>query len=172
MILNRRFQARGVILRVAAVCIVTSLYATGNVAAQDVATQDVAATIADLSWIAGSWGVTDGSQTIEEHWTGPTSNALLGMGRTIADGRMVAFEYLRIIAIDDGIFYMAQPNGRSPTSFRLTQWDGETATFENPDHDFPKRIVYTRSSDNAIRVIVDAGEGSEALTFTYTRVMR
>jgi hypothetical protein len=134
------------------------------------AAQDSPATIADLNWIAGTWSVANGNQTIEEHWTSAASNAIVGLGRTLAGDRMVAFEYLRIEARADGVFYVAQPNGRAPTSFRLTKWDGQTAVFENPDHDFPKRIMYTKSGNDAVTALVDGGEGTNALTFTYTRI--
>jgi hypothetical protein len=147
--------------------IAASIAVSGGVKAQE-----AMPSIADLSWIAGSWSANSGSQTIEEHWTPAASNALLGMGRTIVDGRMTAFEYLRIVELDAGVFYIAQPNGRPPTSFRLTQWDGEKAIFENPDHDFPKRIVYTRHDANAVTVNVDAGDGTDGLTFTFSRIER
>ena len=156
--------ARAMLAHALVGCTLTAL----PVAAQTEAAQPPA-TIADLAWIAGDWSVMNGNQTIEEQWTAPSSNALLGVGRTLAGERMVAFEYLRIEARADGVFYVAQPNGRPPTSFRLTGWDGTTATFENPGHDFPKRIKYTNTGPDALTALVDGGEGTNALTFTYTR---
>jgi hypothetical protein len=39
------------------------------------------------------------------------------------------------------------PRGnRSPDGFRLTQLGADTAVFEAPEHDYPKRIVYARSA--------------------------
>lgn len=147
---------------------VASMAMSMPAAAQD-ATLTARATIADLAWIAGDWSVTMGNQTIQEHWMQPASNALVGMGRTLAGDRMVAFEYLRIEARADGVYYVAQPNGRPPTSFRLTSWDGTTAVFENPEHDFPKRVRYTKTGPDALTAVVDGGEGTDALTFAYTR---
>jgi len=135
--------------------------------------QAPAASIADLAWISGSWSVSTDRAVIEEHWTSPASNAILAVGRTLADGRMVAFEYLRIEARDDGIFYVAQPSGRSPTAFMLTKLEGRRAVFENPEHDFPKRVIYSRTGDDELTAWVDGGEGSsDALTFTYRRIGR
>jgi len=134
--------------------------------------QETAPSVADLDWIAGAWSVQSGNQTIEEHWVA-ASNALLGMGRTLSGERMVAFEYLRIETRPEGIFYVAQPSGRPPTSFRLTKLDGTTATFENEANEFPKRVIYSRKSENELTAWVDGGEGSSnALTFTYTRISR
>ena len=95
--------------------------------------------LGDLAWIAGSWITDPGELRFEEHWTQPAENALLGMSRTLAGDRMVFFEYLRIEADGDALFYVAQPKGRPPTRFRLTSWDGSEAIFENPEHDSQAR---------------------------------
>jgi hypothetical protein len=118
-----------------------------------------AATVADLAWFSGSWRGTAGPRTIEEHWTEAASNGILGMSRTVANGRMVAFEYLRIMARAEGIFYVAQPNGRPATEFQLTKLDGQRVLFENPAHDFPKRIMYIKNADGSLTARIDGGEG-------------
>jgi len=142
----------------------------GALLTSPVVAQGTTPTVADIAWIAGTWSATMGAATVEEHWV-LASNAMLGMGRTLSGDRMVSFEYLRIVAREDGIFYIAQPNGRSPTEFRLTMSDSTRVVFENPDHDFPKRIVYTRQGDEAMTAWVDSGEGSnDARSFTYGRV--
>lgn len=129
-------------------------------------------TIENLRWIAGSWTAAAGLLTVEEHWTQPATNGMLAVGRTLSGQRMVSFEYLRIEERDDGIFYVAHPGGRPLTEFRLTRWDGRTVVFENPDHDFPKRILYTRNDDGSMTARVDAGEGVKegAREITYHRV--
>ena len=59
---------------------------------------------------------------------------MLGVNRTVVDGRIVAFEYLRIEASGDGgATLLASPGGRHPpTSFRLVTRAADRATFENP----------------------------------------
>jgi hypothetical protein len=32
--------------------------------------------------------------------------------------------------------------------------------FENPAHDFPKRIIYRKTADDALTASIDGGEGS------------
>ena len=76
-------------------------------------------TLADLGWLAGDWQMTSGEQCIEEHWTAPSSNALVGMSRTVTKDRTLSFEFMRIEARADGVYYVAQPNGRPPVDFKL-----------------------------------------------------
>ena len=131
-------------------------------------------TIADLSWISGSWEIVDGHSRHEEHWTPAARNALLGMARNLSDGRMVFFEYLRIEAREDGIYYVAQPKGRPGTDFKLTHFDGTKAVFENPQHDFPRRITYQRGNGDRMTARIDGGPGSDkpATTFRFERMSR
>ena len=111
-----------------------------------------------LSWISGSWGGPRGQTQVEEHWTDVGGNMMLGVGRTLADGRTVFFEFLRIEARPDGIYYVAQPRGRPATDFKLTRGGETEAIFENPAHDFPKRILYRRNADGSITARIDGGE--------------
>jgi uncharacterized protein DUF6265 len=126
------------------------------------------ATIADLGWLAGDWAGTQGRATIEERWTPAAGGAMLAVSRTIKDDRLAAFEYLRIVERDRGLVYIAQPNGRPPTEFTLTAITADAATFENPSHDFPKMIRYTRRPDGTLEARVSDG-GQRAETFVFRR---
>ncbi len=101
--------------------------------------------VAGLSFLTGGWETDTGDGVfVEEHWTAPAAGTLIGMGRTREGEKTLFFEFLRIEARPDGIFYVAQPRGRPPTDFRMTSQTAGEIVFENPEHDFPKRIRYTR----------------------------
>src|SRR5688572_21193693 len=87
-------------------------------------------TLAQLAWLAGDWAGTMGRASIEERWTPAAGGAMLAVARTVKDDRLAAFEYLRIVERDGGLVYIAQPNGRPPTEFTLTQITADSATFE------------------------------------------
>jgi hypothetical protein len=126
------------------------------------------ATIAQLTWLAGTWKGGSGALTFEERWTPASGGAMLAVSRTIKGDRMVAFEFLRIIERDGGLVYIAQPNGRPPTEFTLTAITADRATFENPSHDFPKVIRYTRQPDGTLEAHVSDG-AQRAETFVFRR---
>ncbi len=95
---------------------------------------------------------------------------MLGMSRTVAGDKTVEFEYLRIEQRADGIYYVAHPKARCPgTDFKLTRASATEAIFENPQHDFPKRIIYRKTGDDALTASIDGGEGTKAMTFAYRR---
>ena len=128
--------------------------------------------ISELSWISGDWQTASGGRAqTEEHWTSPAGGSMLGMSRTVAGSKTSEFEFLRIEQRDDGIYYVAQPKGRCPaTDFRLTRVTAQEAVFENPTHDFPKRIIYRKTADDAITASIDGGEGTKQMTFAFRRM--
>lgn len=121
--------------------------------AEDIALPEMAkATIADAAWLAGDWvGTRSSGSSIEERWSPPLGGAMLAVSRTVnTSGKMVAFEYLRIVERDGGLVYTAQPAGRTPTEFYLTELSSTRAVFDNPRHDYPKRIVYELSPEGVL----------------------
>ena len=94
---------------------------------------------------------------------------MLGVSRTIKNGKMVEFEFLRIEQRDDGVFYIAQPQGMPPTEFRLISSTANEWVFANPQHDFPQRIRYRRNPDGSVTARVEDESGKKGSNFQYTR---
>jgi hypothetical protein len=130
----------------------------------------VSATIARVGWLAGNWSGTAGKATVEERWTPAAGGAMLAVSRTIKDDHLAAFEFLRIVERGGRLVYIAQPDGRPPTEFPLTAVDDHSATFENPSHDFPKMIRYTRRSDGSLEARVSGASGERPQTFIFRRL--
>jgi len=127
------------------------------------------AAITDMGWLAGAWVGTRGSASIEERWSPPLGGAMLGVSRTVSRGKMVAFEYLRIVERDGGLVYVAQPGGAPPTEFVLTELDTTRAVFENPRHDSPQRIVYELSAEGSLSASIGFAKGGRPQRFEFTR---
>jgi hypothetical protein len=144
------------------------------------------ATIGDMSWLAGAWvGTRSSGSSIEERWSPPLGGAMLAVSRSVnTSGKMVAFEYLRIVERDGGLVYVAQPGGAKGTDFVLTELvtpsgtgsgtgSGITrAVFENPRHDYPKRIVYELSADGRLTAAIGYLKGGTPRQFEFTRESR
>ena len=115
----------------------------------------------DLDWLAGNWCGGEAGLTIEERWLAPRGGELLGLSRTSQGERMVAFEFLRIVAVDGVPTYLAQPDGRPPTAFARTTGGEDWVRFENPAHDFPQRIEYRRTAEGLHAEISGPGDNGE-----------
>jgi hypothetical protein len=136
------------------------------------ATPQTAPSIESVRWIAGEWKGSMGKAEIEEHWTPLKGGGMLGVSRTVAGGRMVMFEFLRVVERPDGVFYIAQPGGRSPTDFKLTKATEREAVFENPQHDHPKVISYTQQPDGSLVARLEGDEKGKHVVqeFKFQRV--
>lgn len=130
----------------------------------------VRAGVDDLAWMAGHWEIEGAGKHVEEVWLAPEGGTMLGMSRTVHDGKTVAFEFLRLQERGDAVFYVASPNGATPTDFRLVESDGTRAVFENPAHDFPQRIAYRRDGEQLVARISALDESAaRASEWRWTR---
>lgn len=129
------------------------------------------AVIGDLSWLSGAWvGTRNSGATNEERWSPPLGGAMLAISRSVnTSGKMSAFEYLRIVEREGGLVYIAQPGGKTPTEFVLTELTKTRAVFDNPRHDYPKRIAYELSAEGALSATIGQTKGGTPQRFEFKR---
>ncbi len=102
-----------------------------------------ASALARLEWLAGCWASENGEAGSGEHWLPLAGGTLLGIGRTVRNGKTVQHEFLQIRLNADGkVAYTALPSGQSEATFVATSVEVGAVTFENLQHDFPQRILY------------------------------
>ena len=108
-------------------------------------------TVNDLGWLQGCWEANINGREIVEQWMKPAGQTILGMSRTVSGGKTVAFEFVQIREEKDGaIYYVAKPSSQSEAAFRLIKLQNREAVFENPEHDFPQRIIYRLQPDGSL----------------------
>lgn len=136
--------------------------------------QEAERPLAQLSFMAGCWrGDAGVDRTIEEQWTAADSDVMLATTRYLDDndGRTRAWEFSRIAADSAGITLFPAPLGTVQGRFRMASPPAGEARFEDPAHDFPKRIIYRRVDERTLVVYLDGGEGShEAMELRLERV--
>jgi uncharacterized protein YciI len=112
-------------------------------------------------FLSGTWKIEN--KEMYEHWDSLGINAMRGFSYKMMNGQQEITEYLDINRLEDGTFYSASvlnQNQGKGIDFRLTKTDS-AFVFENPDHDFPKKIVYQRLSDSQVFVQVSDGKQKE-----------
>lgn len=112
------------------------------------------------------------NREVYEEWEILNDGSLKGTSYRWVNGEEVTSEYLKIRKMGDQIIYTAivpaQNKGRG-IEFVLHQPDSLSYSFENPEHDFPKQIVYQLRSDTEIFVIVSDG-GDQGFSYTMKKV--
>lgn len=113
-------------------------------------------TLQDFAWLAGHWRIEQADRQVDEQWMAPAGGLMMGMARTLQAGKVREYEFTLLRQERNGdIFYIASPSKQSETSFKLTSLSGGEAVFENPQHDFPKKIVYARQADGSLLAAIE-----------------
>ena len=103
--------------------------------------------MASLSWMSGCWAFERNGARMEEHWSKPAGDLMLGYSRTMRPGRPVFFEQLRIELKDGELTYIPLVGKQGPIPFTLKKSGANVVVFENATHDYPQRIAYERVGD-------------------------
>ena len=107
------------------------------------------ASLANFAGLAGCWERNDRGSLITEMWMKPAGTSLIGSGRTVKNGKTTDYEFLRIEQREDAIYYVAKPRTNAQeTAFKLKTSSINEFVFENPEHDFPQRILYKINGDS------------------------
>ena len=128
--------------------------------------------LAGLAFMAGCWRAPAGNgTTIEEYYTAPSDNLILGVSRYLKSGRVTSYEFTTIAREDSGVVLTPRPSGQAPVPFRLTRLDSTGATWENPAHDFPTLIAYRRGAGDSLVARIE-GPGRDGRRSTEWRMAR
>ena len=111
------------------------------------APQAAAPAIKDVAWISGCWDFTRNTRHVAESWTAPEGGTMMGVSRTVSNGKTTEWEFLIIREGAKGLEYVAKPSRQPEATFTSTRVAANEVVFENPAHDFPKKITYTRNGD-------------------------
>jgi len=122
--------------------------------------------------MAGCWAGdhADARRSSYEVWIAPKAERMLGVSQTVRPDR-TEFEFMRIerAGTSGQIDYVAQPSGRPPTRFRMTDASPSHGEFVNADHDFPQRIRYAREGD-LLRAELSGGNPVRRIEFRFRKV--
>ena len=129
-------------------------------------TQNPAPTVRDVEWMTGCWTMSQGTRTVREHWMPPAGGMMMGMSRTVSGAKTVEYEFVIIRQGATGLEFVAKPSGQPEATFTSTSVSAREIVFENPQHDFPTRIVYSRS-DNGLLATVSGERNGKLRTIEF-----
>ncbi len=115
-----------------------------------------------LLWIVDYWVSSDGESKSMEEWNKTNDSLYEGGSSTIKNGVVIFAEKLKIEKTPEGIYYVADvKHNPEPVRFKLTEVNDSLAMFENPEHDFPKKITYMHEDGNLHAFIEGPGKNGK-----------
>lgn len=116
-----------------------------------------------LSWLAGCWAYESAELGSGETWMPAAGGALLGVARRIDGGRLVSYEFQRIVEDGSGgLSFIVLPSGQAETPFALKSLAANEAVFENLENDFPQRVIYRLAQNGNISARIEGAKDDPA----------
>lgn len=121
--------------------------------------------------LIGQWESTNKTKIISELWQKVSSDTYEGIGTTKLkkDKEIIASESLRIVNMNEDIFYIAKvKHNNLPIAFKLTTCSENYLKFENKQHDFPKQLIYTWIDKDKLMIDI-RGENNKGFSLQMTQ---
>jgi len=133
--------------------------------------------IQKAEWLIGTWENKTQRGSIYETWTKARNNEFSGKSYSIKDKDTIVFENIRLLQENKKLFYIPTVKNQNeglPVRFAAKSISENQLVFENPQHDFPQIIAYTKiNSDSLIAEISGRKNGqNRKQTFPMKRVKR
>jgi len=125
-----------------------------------------------LRFMTGCWrGPAGGGATLEEYYTAPAANLMLGVSRYLREGKVTDYEFTSIEQRDSDLVITPWPKGQPPASFRLRRLGDKEVVWANPEHDFPQVISYRRVAPDSLvaRIEGPGPQGTRAMEWRMAR---
>ena len=122
------------------------------------------------AWLQGCWELKTANRSVEEIWTTAKGGSMIGVSRTIRDGKLTEYEMIVLRERGDMLAYEAHPSGQPAATFLSTRISASELVFENAAHDFPQQIGYRLDGDTLLAWIRGTQNGKDRrIEFPYTR---
>ena len=134
-----------------------------------------------FKFMTGCWVIErpEKSVRIEEQWMAPAGGTMLGMSRTVRNKVTTGWEFMRIEVSDSGVHFVSKPKeNKDETFFKLSTSTADVkpsaayAAFDNPEHDFPQRVIYRSVKPDTLSARIEGTMNGKAsgVDFQYKRV--
>lgn len=116
-----------------------------------------------LAFMSGCWATAPGAaEDYRECYTAPYAGLMQGASQTVKNGRTLSWEFAVVREEEGMITYAPFANGKPLSVFRLTQLSDGYAVFENPPNDFPKKLIYRKTSEGSLIARIEGSSPADA----------
>ena len=122
--------------------------------------------IAKAEWLIGAWENKMPNGTLSENWEKENDSVFKGQSFFIHGKDTIHSESIALVEENGTLMYrptVQGQNGGKPVDFKLTSATDKQLVFENPSHDFPQKISYTKiTNDSLVAEISGQQQGKPA----------
>jgi len=127
------------------------------------------------AWLIGTWENKTARGSMYETWGKLSDVEFSGKSYVLKERDTIVFETIRLVEEQGSLFYIPvvkKQNEGLPVRFALKTISETALVFENPQHDFPQRIAYTKiNADSLVAEISGVKNGQQRRqTFPMKRI--
>lgn len=136
----------------------------------------IAIGIKKAAWLIGTWENKTPKGSIYETWSKANEHEFLGKSYIIRERLQgerkdtIIFENIRLVQEQDGLCYIPtvkNQNGGLPVRFAAKTISATQLIFENPKHDFPQTISYTKIGADSLVAEISGTKNGQARKQTF-----
>ena len=120
------------------------------------------------NWFLANWENKTPEGTFSEEWKVDNDSLLLGKSFFIKENDTLFSETVRLVQRESDLFYIVtvpNQNEEKPVAFKLTSSTSDYLVFENPEHDFPKKITYKLVNKDSLYAEISGDGKSQGFPF-------
>jgi hypothetical protein len=120
------------------------------------------------NWFLGKWENKTSEGTFSEEWKVENDTIYLGESYFINNNDTLFSETVRLEQRENNLFYIVSvpnQNEEQPVAFKLTSSTVDYLVFENPKHDFPKKITYKLVTKDSLYAEISGDGKSQGFPF-------
>lgn len=106
--------------------------------------------LSELQWLVGCWERARPNGRLVERWSEPADGIMTGVSTSVRDTTRRVTERLRLFYRGDTLIYEASPARQPMNEFRATMVSADEIVWEDPEHDFPRKITYRRVGPDSL----------------------
>ena len=109
--------------------------------------------ISAADWLIGTWENKSAQGKLSENWEKLNDSVYIGKSYFIKLKDTLHSESIVLKEIDGDLLYIPTVKGQNndePVSFKLTLSTTKQLVFENPKHDYPQKIVYSKINNDSL----------------------
>ena len=109
--------------------------------------------IKKADWLIGNWENTSPDGILTENWEKVNDSTFSATSYFIKGKDTLHFESIILTQLGETLTYKAtvkNQNDDKPVSFPSTSESDQKLVFENPKHDYPQKITYTKGTNNTL----------------------
>lgn len=120
------------------------------------------------NWFLGKWEYITPFKSFTEEWKKENDSLFLSECFLVKEKDTIYAETIRLELIKNELFYIitiTNQNYNKPVTFKLTSSTSDYLVFENPTHDFPKKITYKLVNKDSLYAEISGDGRIEGIPF-------